>query len=142
MTFLLQKCSVLHVTRPRSPLVSQYQLTVLTECTTKFFPVDLQFNLSQRNHISRITKKAHNMLGFLRRTLSQGSEETKIKAYFTMVQSNLDYCCAIWSPYKPDLKHMVEMARRRAPCFVTKRYRNTNTVTGMLNHLKRETHKI
>ena len=38
------------------------------------------------NHISRITKKSNNMLGFLRRNLGQASEETKAQAYFTMVR--------------------------------------------------------
>ena len=79
------------------------------------------------------------MLGFLRRNLRQASEETKTSAYFSMVRSYLDYCCTIWSPYQQDPKHQVEMVQRRAPRFVTKRYRNTSSVTDMLKHLEWET---
>lgn len=81
------------------------------------------------------------MLGFLRRNLRQANEETKTKAYLTMVRSNLDYCCTIWSPYQRDQKYQVEMVQRRAARFVTNRYRNTSSVTDMLEYLGWETHE-
>ena len=111
-----QKCSVLRV--------SQYQLkgTVLTEeHTTKYHGVDLQSSLSWRNHISCVTKKANKMLVFLWPKLKQASEETKAKAYFTMVRSNLDYCRTIWSPFQQDSKHQAEMVQRRAARFCNKK---------------------
>ena len=81
------------------------------------------------------------MLGFLRRNLRQASEETKAQAYFTMVRSNLDYCSTIWSPYQRDQKHQVEMVQRRSARFVTNRYRNTSSVTVMLDYLGWESHE-
>ena len=107
MEFHPQKCSVLRVTRSRSPFVSQYQLkgTVLTEeYTSKYLGTDLQSNLSWITHIIRVTKKVNNMLGFLRRNLRQASEKTWTKAYFTIARSNLVYCCTIWSQYQQDFK--------------------------------------
>ena len=74
-----------------------------------------------KNHISRVTKKANSMLGFLR-------PQTKTTAYFTMVRSNLDYCCTIWNPYQQDQKYQIEMVQWRAAWFVTNRYRNTSSV--------------
>ena len=71
-----------------------------------------------KNHISQVTKKANSMLGFLR-------PQTKTTAYFTMVRSNLDYCCTIWNPYQQDQKYQIEMVQWRAAWFVTNRYRNT-----------------
>ena len=124
------------------PLIFQYQLkgTVLTEeRSTKYLGVDLQSNLSWKNNISQVTKKANTMLGFLRRNQRQASEETKTKAYFSMVRSNLDYCCTIWRPYRQDPKHQLEMVQRRAARFIPRRYRNTVSVTDMLNHLEWET---
>ena len=82
------------------------------------------------------------MLGIIWRNLRQASEETKTNTYFTMVRSYLDYCCTIWSQYKQDLKHQVEMIQRKAARFVTRRNRNTSSVTDMLNHLEWETHEI
>ena len=111
------------------------------ELSSKYLGVDLQSNLSWKNHISRITKKSNNMLGFLRRNLRQASEETKAQAYLTMVRSNLDYCSTIWSPYQRDQKHQIEMVQRRSARFVTNRYRNTSSVTNMLDYLSWESHE-
>ena len=91
--------------------------------------------LSWKNHISQITKKSNNMLGFLRRNLWQASEETKAQAYLTMVRSNLDFCSTIWSLYQRDQKYQIEMVQRRSARFVTNRYRNTSSVTNMLDYL-------
>ena len=78
---------------------------------SKYLGVDLQSNLSRKNHISRITKKSNNMLGFLRHNLRQASEETKAQAYFTMVRSNLDYCSTIWSSYQRDQNTRLKWSR-------------------------------
>ena len=58
-----------------------------------------------------------------------------------MVRSNLDYCSTIWSPYQRDQKHQVEMVQRRSARFVTNRYRNTSSVTDMLDYLGWESHE-
>ena len=103
--------------------------------------MDLQSNLSWKNHISRIAKNSYNMVGFLRRNLQQAREETKAHAYFTMIRSNLDYCSTIWSPYQRDQKHQVEKVQRRSARFVTNRYRNTSSITDMLDFLGWESHE-
>ena len=81
------------------------------------------------------------MLGFLCRNQRQASEETKALAYFTMVWSNLDYCSTIWSPYQRDQKHQIETVQRRSARFVTNGYRNTSSVTNMLDYLGWESHE-
>ena len=144
MEFHPQKCSVMRISRARTPRTFQYHLKgvpLAEEQSPKYLGVDLQSNLSWKNHISRITKKSNNMLGFLRRNLRQASEETKAQAYFTMVRSNLDYCSTIWSQYQRDQKHQVEMVQRRSARFVTNRYRNTSSVTDMLDYLGWESHE-
>ena len=88
MEFHPQKCSVMRIFRARVARNFQYHLkgvSLAEEQSSKYLGVDLQSNLSWKNHISRITKKSNNMLGFLRRNLRQASEETKAQAYFTMV---------------------------------------------------------
>ena len=80
-------------------------------------------------HIDRISKKANSILGFLRRNLRSCKEDTKANDYFTMVRSNLEYCSSVWNPHHNDQVHKVEMVQR---------YRNTNSVSSMLNHLQRE----
>ena len=58
-----------------------------------------------------------------------------------MIRSNLDYCSTIWSPYQRDQKHQVEMVQRRSARFVTNRYRNTSSVTDMIDYLGWESHE-
>ena len=93
MEFHPQKCSVMRISRELVARNFQYHLkgvSLAEEQSSKYLGVDLQSNLSWKNHISQITKKSNNMLGFLRRNLRQACEETKAEAYFTMVRSNLD----------------------------------------------------
>ena len=145
MEFHPQKCSVMRISRARVARNFQYHLkgvSLAEEQSSKYLGVDLQSNLSWKNHISRITKKSNNMLGFLRRNLRQANEETKAQANFAMVRSNLDYCSTIWSPYQRDQKHQIEMVQRRSARFVTNRYRNTSSVTNMLDYLDWESHEM
>ena len=109
-----QKCSVMRNSRARVARTFQYHLegvSLAEEQSSKYLGVDLQSNLSWNNHISRTTKKSNNMLGFLRRNLRQGSEETKFQAYFIMVRFNLDYCSTIWSPYQRDQNTRLKWSR-------------------------------
>ena len=141
MAFHPQKCSVLSVTRSRNPFKFNYGLKghilELQDCT-KYLGVDIQSSLSWKNHIDRISKKANSMLGFLRHNLRSCKEDSKANAYFTMVRSNLEYCSSVWNPHQKDQVHKVEMVQRRAARFATNRYRNTSSVSSMLDHLQWE----
>ena len=80
MEFHPQKCSVMRISRARTPRSSQYHLKgvpLAEEQSSKYLGVDLQSNLSWKNHISRITKKSNNMLGFLRRTYDRQAKKPR-----------------------------------------------------------------
>ena len=79
------------------------------------------------------------MLGFLQRNLRVNSRETKASAYFTLVRPNLEYCSNVWSPYTIQAKERIEMVQRRAARYATNRYRNTSSVTDMLEDLNWDT---
>ena len=136
MTFLLQKCSVLSITRSFSPTRFLYQLkghVLELQDSLKYLGVDIQSTLSWKNHIDRITEKSNSKLGFLRRNLRSCSEETKANAYFSMVRSKLEYCCTIWSPHNTD--QIRNMLQRRAARYITNRFGNTSSVSSMIDHL-------
>ena len=144
MEFHPQKCSVLRISKARNHRTFQYQLKGVTleeKQSSKYLGVNIQSNLSWKNHISRVTKKSNNILGFLRRNLRQASEETKAQAHFTMVCANLDYCCINWNPHQRDQKYWIEMVQRRAARFVNNRYKNNSSVTDMLDYLGWESHE-
>ena len=138
MEFHPQKCSVLRVSRSRSPISHPYKLKghiLIAEDTTKYLGIDLQTTLSWKTHIDRISKKANSMLGFLRHNLRSCSEDTKANVYFSMVRSNLEYCSSVWNPHQKDQIRKLEMIQRRAARYMTNRYRNTCIVSSILDHL-------
>ena len=53
-----------------------------------------------------------------------------------MARPILEYCSTVWSPYPKDYIHKIEMVQRRAAMYVTNRYRNTSSVTSMIEHLE------
>ena len=79
------------------------------------------------------------MLGFLQRNLRINNQDTKASAYFNLVRPNLEYWSTVWSPHTSQAKHKIEMVQRRAARYATNRYRNTSSVTDMLENLNWET---
>jgi len=89
-----QKCTVLRVTRKRRPIEHTYLLkgaTLTVDKSTKYLGVDIHSTLSWNTNIDRTTKKANNMLGFLRRNLRHSFQATKVNAYKTLVLPHLEY---------------------------------------------------
>ena len=84
MEFNPSKCQVIHVTKKKETIPTKYYLhgTLLeSENSAKYLGVDISNNLSWEDHINRITKKANQTLGFLRRNIKVKSETLKINAY-------------------------------------------------------------
>ena len=109
------------------------------EDSKRYLGVELQSNISWNRHMDQTVKKANSTLGFLRHNLRVSNEKTKSAAYISMVRPILEYSSTIWSPYTKDYIYKIEMVRRRAARYVTNRYRNTSSVTSMIEHLEWET---
>ena len=140
--FHQEKCSILRVTRARSPVLYPYTLKgqiLHTDEQSKYLRVDITSNLYWDPHIDRIVKKGNSMLGFLQWNLQVNRCETKASAFFKLVRPNLEYCSNVWSPYTIQAKKMIEMVQRGAARYVTDRYRNTSSVTDMLEDLNWDT---
>ena len=129
------------MTRARNPVSSNFTLKVHTldmDDSTWYLGVEMQSNMSWNQHMDQTIKKANSTLGFLCRNLRVSNEETKSTAYFSMVRPILEYCSSVWSPYTKDYVHKIEMVQCRAVRYVTNRYRNTSSVTSMLEYLEWE----
>ena len=138
MAFHPEKCSAIRVTRARKPISSSYTLkghTLNMEDSTRYLGVELQSNMSWNRHMDQTVKKANSTLGFLRRNLRISNKQTKSAAYFSMVRPIIEYCSTVCSPHTKEYVSKVEMVQRRAARYVTNRYRNTSSVTSMLDHL-------
>ena len=66
------KCVVIHVTRSRTPVLSQYLLHGQASgsvAISKYLGVEISNNLSFNNHIQNISTSASRSLGFLKRNI-------------------------------------------------------------------------
>ena len=86
-------------------------------------------------HISKIASKANSTLGFLRRNLKGCPSKLKEIAYFSMVQSLLEYSCPVWDLYKQGDIDKLNKIQRAAARFVTNNYQRKSSVTALIQHL-------
>ena len=81
-------------------------------------------NLDWGQHVSDVSTKATQTLGFLRRNLGLAPREIKDMAYKTLVR-----------PYSKLHVYQLEKVQRTAARWTCKRWRNTSHVSDMLNEL-------
>ena len=70
-----------------------HTLELSTTISSKYLVVDIFNDLSWNPYIDRTTKKAHSMIGFLKRNL----KTAKSNAYCALVRPHLEYCSTIWN---------------------------------------------
>ena len=102
MVFNPSKCQVIHITRSKNPIPTQYTLhncILESVSSAKYLGVDISSDLSWDTHMNCISKKANNTLGFLRRNIKIHSESLKTSAYKVLVRPQLEYCSTVCCPF-------------------------------------------
>ena len=87
-------------------------------------------------HIDSMCAKANGTLGFLKRNLKISSQKIKEAAYNIYVRPILEYASSVWDPHTQQNIDRIEAIQRRAARFVKNRYRNTSSVSKMLEDMK------
>ncbi|PZC77634.1 hypothetical protein B5X24_HaOG203142 [Helicoverpa armigera] len=115
--FNVSKCSVISFTRSRSPVCYEYkaEATPMTRVTqVRDLGVNLTPELTFREHIINICKKAYRNLGFL---LRQSQGFTNIRTvrvlYDALVRSHLEYGGVIWAPHEAKYSVMLERVQNK-----------------------------
>ena len=130
---------VLRVSRPKSKnLEFEYTLkgeTLANVSLTPYLGVCLSETLEWEAHINKITSKANSTLGFLRRNLKACPPKLRETAYFSLVRSSLEYSSAVWDPFRQKDIDKLEKNQRSAARFVTQNYRQTASVTSLIQNL-------
>ena len=80
--------------------------------------------------------KQLRQLGFLRRNLAFAPRSTKAVAYKTLVRPKLEYAAHIRSAHSEVQINQIEKAQRTAARWTCKRWRNTSSVSKMLDELE------
>ena len=94
MEFNPSKCVVIHITRSRTPVPSQYLLhgrVLESVAGSKYLGVEISSNLSFNGHIQNITTSASRSLGFLKRNIRSKNPELREMAYKTLVRPLVEY---------------------------------------------------
>ena len=142
MEFNPSKCQVIHITRSKNPIPTQYTLhncILESVFSAKYLGVDISSHLSWDTHINRISKKANNTLGFLWRNIKIHPESLKSSAY--KVRPQLEYCSTVWCPFADSYISKLEVVQRRAARWVKHDYGQTSSVTAMMQSLHWRTNR-
>ena len=138
MSFNPDKCSVLTITLKKNTIQSSYTMLgqTLQHCDHHpYLGVELASDMSWNHHIKGVTAKAQRSLNMLRRNLSGCSQETKARAYTSMVRPILEYAGCVWDPYHKYHIKAVEAVQRRAARFVCRNYDYEADVKAMVTAL-------
>ena len=143
MSFNIAKCHIMHISRSRKVIKTNYTLhnkLLETVSQATYLGVEISSDLSWSPHVNKITSKASQSLGFLQRNFPLARPETKQAAYTSIVRPTLEYCASAWDPYLHKDIQKIENVQRRAARFVSGNYAKTpGTVTNIMSQLQWET---
>lgn len=115
--FNVAKCSVMSITRARVPLMHEYVLDAVpmqrvTE--VRDLGVIVSREMSFRDHITKICKRAFRNLGFvLRQTRNFTNIATVRVLYDALVRSHLEHSAVIWDPHEAKYTLMLERVQNK-----------------------------
>ena len=135
MEFNPSKCQVLHITRSRQPLQSQFTLHghfLESVYSAKYIGVNITQDLNWNHHINEITGKANRTLGFVNRNVKTKNEAVKELAYKTLVRPQVEYASSLWNPHTKHNISKIEMVQRRAARWVKNNYSPYDSVSNMV----------
>ena len=140
MAFNPEKCTVMHITNRRKPLITNYRLhghILEREQHSKYLGITISQDLKWNMHVNNITMKANRSLGFVRRNMRGCKPPVKAAAYNAIVRPTLEYAATVWDPYTIQQATSVERVQRRPARFVSNNYRDytPGAVTGILHDL-------
>ena len=103
--------------------------------STPYLAVCLSETLKWEAHINTIMSKVNSTLSFLRRNLKACPPKLRETAYLSLVRSSLEYSSAVWNPFRQKDIDKLEKNQRAAARFVTQNYRQTASVTSLIQNL-------
>ena len=144
MEFHPRKCTVLTVSRKRKETkrvkreyhLRSHPLEVTQEAT--YLGVTVSKDLRWGTQVKNTLTASNRALGFLRRNLKTRSNKIRERAYKALVRPRLEYATSAWDPYTAAHISSLEAVQRRAARWITNRYRQTSSVSEILEGLRLE----
>ena len=101
---------------------------------SKALGLNIDENLSWKEHIHEISKKVASSIGALKRVRPFISMHTAIKIYKGLIEPHFDYCSVVWDGLSQQLSKKLQKLQNRAARAITKSSYNTNS-SYLLNSL-------
>jgi hypothetical protein len=139
MEFHPSKCQLLRVINKRKPSPTSYYIhghKLELVDSAKYLGVTIHKTINWNTHIENISKKTNSTRAFIQRNLQHCPQRTKAVCYTTLVRPLLEYACTVWDPFTNVNIQKLESVQRRSARFVMNDYRQTSSVTTMLNTLQ------
>ena len=139
MQFNAEKCYVMHITNKRNPLLTPYHFCGQVLETTKAHPylgVTLTTELKWSTHIDKVTAKAKQTLGVIKRNLWSCPTKVKSLAYTSLVRPHLEYAATVWDPHTKKDKEKLERVQNQAARFCMNDYDRNTSVTKLKGQLQ------
>ena len=141
MKFSVAKCHSMRVTRHQhhKQILFEYSLhnqTLENVQTVKYLGITIADNMDWGQHISDISSKATKALSFLCRYLAFTPKSTKEVANKTLVRPKLEYAAPIWTTYSKLQINQVEKGQRTVARWTCRKWRNTSSVSKILDELE------
>ena len=101
---------------------------------SKALGLNIDENLSWKEHIHAISKKVASSIGALKRVRPFISVHTAIKIYKGLIEPHFDYCSVVWDGLSQQLSEKLQKLQNRTAKVMTKSSYNTNS-SYLLNSL-------
>ena len=138
MLFNPDKCEHNRITNKRNIFQTSYNIhrhTLKETTQARYLGVTIDNKLSWNSHVNQVTKRANQTTAFLRRNLSSCSKDVKAQCYKSLVRPQLEYSATAWDPYTKTNSAKVEAVQRRVARFCFNDYRQTSSVSSMMQDL-------
>ena len=140
MGFNPSTCVVIHVTRVKTQVPSEYLLhcQILESVGgSKYLGVEISSNLTFNNHIQKICTSANRSLGFIKRNIRTKSPAIREMDYNTLVRPLVEYSSSVWRPNANKYFGKIEMVQRKATRWTLGNFHTQASVTEMFTKLKK-----
>jgi len=138
MRFNVLKCVTLKCYRIRNPILTDYFINTQRLQSVKQHPylgIAFDQTMSFIPHINNMTSRATKTLNFVKRNLCNCSQQTKSRAYTSLVRPMLEYASSVWDPHHNNHIASIKKIQRRAVRWIFNDYDYSHSVTAMLQSL-------
>ena len=141
LRFNPRKCNVMrakHASRKKIEYPYTLDDTPLTDTSSTSYlgiGVELSSDFRWNKQVKKTAAKGNQTLGVLKRNLGHCLRSINDMAYKTFLRPELEYSSAVLDPFTEDNIRKLEAVQRRAARFVCNSYRQTASVSSMMNEL-------